>query len=344
MEALNSRDFDAVVKGAMEILSTEGTDGEGEEIYPVELRDIASSLASDYESVRSAVEEGTKGQNPLYVKLNERQGDDSSMLVLFKVQYDELCKRICAELESFHKSNPLKAGVGREELRSKVCRLWDNKMFSDMLAKMVEEGKLKLVGNEVSLASHKVVVSQENDLLVNFVERAFTEQLFAPPLKSKVMTDCKSPRSCESVFKFLQDNGRLVRVGQDMFFHRDAVDKALEVAKKLGTTGEGFTVAQFRDEVGTSRKYAVALLEYMDNQKKTRRNGGTTGSSWGNKKSPWLNVTCSCDKLAMCPLKLWFQLKEEETSRRIAKLQNVLMCLYCLSEDIYMTEYDDLIL
>lgn len=46
----------------------------------------------------------------------------------------------------------------------------------------------------------------------------------------------------------------------------------------------------------------------------------------------------------MCPLKLWFQLKEEETSRRIAKLQNVLMCLYCLSEDIYMTEYDDLIL
>ena len=75
------------------------------------------------------------------------------------------------------------------------------------------------------------------------------------------------------MFKFLQDNGRLVRVGQDMFFHRDAVDKALEVAKKLGTTGEGFTVAQFRDEVGTRRKYAVALLEYMANQKKTRRNG-----------------------------------------------------------------------
>lgn len=273
MEALNSCDFNTLVKGAMEILSTEGSEGEGEEIYPVELKDIALSLAFDYGAVISAVEEGAKGQNPLYVKLNERRGDDPSMLVLFKGQYDELCKRICAELESFHKSNPLKAGVGREELRSKVCRLWDNKMFSDMLAKMVEEGKVKLVGNEVSLSSHKVIVSQENDLLVNFVERAFTEQLFAPPSKSKVMTDCKSPRSCESVFKFLQDNGRLVRVGPDMFFHRDAVDKSLEVAKKLGTTGEGFTVAQFRDEVGTSRKYAVALLEYMDNQKKTRRNG-----------------------------------------------------------------------
>ena len=272
IELLDSNDFDSVVKSAMDIISMQKADGASDGIYPVELKEIALAVAEDYDVVKSVIEKGTSSPDCLYVKLNDRQ-DDENIFVLFKDQYSDLCVKICAELDKFHKEYPLKNGMSREELRSKVCRLWDNKIFSDLLWKMANDNKVKLKGNDVSLTSHNVVVSNENDQLVNFVEKAFLKELFYPPAKSKVMSDCKSPRMCESVFKFLIDNGKLVRVGQDMFFHKEAIDKSLDIIKKIGLSGDGFTVAQFRDTVGTSRKYAVSLLEYFDGQKKTRRNG-----------------------------------------------------------------------
>jgi selenocysteine-specific elongation factor len=77
----------------------------------------------------------------------------------------------------------------------------------------------------------------------------------------------------EELVRALVQRGDIVRVGEDVAFTKDAYESAVELVREIIAASGSVTVAQLRDRLGASRRPVVALLEYLDSQRVTRRVG-----------------------------------------------------------------------
>jgi len=88
--------------------------------------------------------------------------------------------------------------------------------------------------------------------------------LFAPPERSQLAAELGRAKDYQKVLDYLTDEGELVSLEPDLLFAREAIEQAEQLFRGLAATNTEVTLAQFRDAIGTSRKYAMALLEYWD--------------------------------------------------------------------------------
>jgi len=172
-------------------------------------------------------------------------------------------------LADFHAREPLRAGMAKEELRTRALPGWDSKWFTLAMSRAAADGIVREQGALAALPSHTVTLSPEQQVWARRIEDAFATSLMSPPEKP----DAMAGGAPQAVLDYLIDTGVVMRVGPELLFHRDAIARALEIARELGRDGRAFTAAEFRDLCGNSRKYAVALLEYMDSSRITRRIG-----------------------------------------------------------------------
>ncbi len=175
--------------------------------------------------------------------------------------------RITNLLRAFHQRNPLLAGMQKQELRSR--ELPGAPPF--LLDAMVGSASGIISGGEVvRLASHKVVLKQDEEQASGSIEKAFRDAGLAVPATNEVLTKAGvDPSRARSLLQILLRDGRLVRVSDDLVFHRTAIEALRE--RLAPHKGSRLTVPQFKDLAGISRKYAIPLLEYLDREHITRR-------------------------------------------------------------------------
>jgi len=172
-------------------------------------------------------------------------------------------------LAGFHAREPLRAGMAREELRNRAFPGWDSKWFTLAMSRASADGTVREQGVLAALPSHRVTLSPEQQAWARQIEDAFASSLMSPPERP----DAMAGGAPQAVLDYLIDTGVVMRVGPELLFHRDAIARAIDIARELGRDGRAFTAAEFRDSCGNTRKYAVALLEYMDSSRITRRVG-----------------------------------------------------------------------
>ena len=164
--------------------------------------------------------------------------------------------------EAYHGQHPLRRGVPREELRSRL-RL-EERVFVAALARWVEAGLLAQGEGWVALAGHEPALSPEQQAQAGDYLAALASSPYAPP------TDQPPP---SDLLSYLEEAGQVVSAGGGVVFtaeaYRDMVERVTEHLRREET----ITLAQVRDLFGTSRKYAQALLEHLDGRRVTRRVG-----------------------------------------------------------------------
>jgi selenocysteine-specific elongation factor len=170
------------------------------------------------------------------------------------------------EVRGNHQANPLRRGMPRQELKSRLGS--ENVEFKALMADLVGEVVLVEEGPMVYLPGHEVrfdLVQQKrvDDLLAQFAQNPLT-----PPSVKECLAAVGEP-----VYQALVDLGRLQPLSGEVVFRREdyegLVGKVRAMIEKQGEV----TLAQVRDELGTSRKYVQALLEYMDGEGITMRKG-----------------------------------------------------------------------
>jgi selenocysteine-specific elongation factor len=175
-------------------------------------------------------------------------------------------------VKSYHDSNPLVAGISREELRERVDL--GAEVFAAVLADRVKTGKLEVMGEQVRSAGRGVVMRDDEAESMKIIEAAFASAGLKVPALKDVLAGLTvdRPRAQKIVTLLLRDKV-LVKISDDLVFHREAlVDLRRRVtAQKLQTPK--IDVARFKDLAGVSRKYAIPLLEYLDREHVTRRVG-----------------------------------------------------------------------
>jgi selenocysteine-specific elongation factor len=178
---------------------------------------------------------------------------------------EQMRTRVLDWLRDFHAKNPSAEGAPIAQARLSL---------EANLAHAVFDGfpGVRVHGDIVALMSHKVQVSAADTQALSQVERAFQQAGFQPPPVSDVLrstgADAKTARG---LLEALVKSQKLVRVSEDLIFHADAlahIRKSLSLHK-----GRRFSVPEFKEWTQVSRKYAIPLLEYLDRQHITRREG-----------------------------------------------------------------------
>ena len=176
--------------------------------------------------------------------------------------------RVIGSLEAYHEAQPLRRGMPKEELRSRTGIPAD--LFAEVLGQLADEGRIADRGGEVALSSHKLSLSTEQETLLGaFLAELESKRLNPPPLAELLRRHPLTP----ALLQYLVAGGRIVRVNEDTVFARSAYDEAVSSLRAHLAEHRTLTVAAARDLLGSSRRYVLPLLEWMDAQKITRRVG-----------------------------------------------------------------------
>jgi len=178
-------------------------------------------------------------------------------------------EKLLRAVREFHQKNPLLPGIPKQDLRGR--ELPDSPPFL-IDAILAQEKQIAVEGENVRLASHKLVLKQDEEQARAAIERAFEQAgLAVPALPDVLAKSGVEAARARSLLQILLREKRLIRVSDDLVFHHAAMEKlrAMLAAHKAAR----FNVGRFKDWTGISRKYAIPLLEYLDRERVTRREG-----------------------------------------------------------------------
>ena len=185
----------------------------------------------------------------------------------------KLREQALATLAAFHRANPLRPGMSREELRGRAGNA-DEKLFAHLITALDTEGLVKVDRDKVRLASHSVTLSDEQRRVVDRVEADFRGAQAAPPSPEDALTRAGVGGDEEhELFQILVESKKLVRVKESLFFHAEALEAIQDKLVTLLRERKEIGPADIKDLLGISRKYAIPLLEYFDGRRVTQRVG-----------------------------------------------------------------------
>jgi len=175
-------------------------------------------------------------------------------------------------IETYHRNFPLKTGLLKEELRSRTSTAKNPKLFNYLINQLSQEGDVVQEKEIVRLKAHKVTLAQDQKEARRKLETIYAKSGLEPPYFKELKEEFPGNTASEVLDVMVKD-GHLLKVKEDLYFDRKAVDALEEkLVAFLKTHGE-ITTPQFKDMTGTSRKYTIPLIEYFDLRQITVRVG-----------------------------------------------------------------------
>ncbi len=194
------------------------------------------------------------------------QAGGRHQLFISRSGWSALTEQIKRELEAYHQTYPLRPGMPREALRGRV-RL-QAKLFNAVMARAVAEGWVNDQGATTRLCTHAIRLTPEQETRVEALLKQFHAEPYTPPSVKE-----STAALGEELLTALLTQDKLVQVSDDVLFLPETVQETIARTRAYLQENGSTTVAQFRDLFNTSRKYALGLLEYLDEKGITRRVG-----------------------------------------------------------------------
>jgi selenocysteine-specific elongation factor len=186
---------------------------------------------------------------------------------------DSLTRELRRYLETFHGQNPLKPNIASEELRAKVRGLGERVCLM-ALEELRQQGVVVVERDRVRLATHQVALDDTRERILNELETEFLAAGYQPPRVEDLFAKLNIGKGHDkALLQVLLDQGRAVRLKENVVFHRANLAKAETLLVQYLRDHREITPIEFKDLLGISRKYAIPMLEYFDSQKITIRVG-----------------------------------------------------------------------
>jgi selenocysteine-specific elongation factor len=204
------------------------------------------------------------------------QIDKDQRIFVHRKSIQKLQQDIGAYLERYHTTYPLKAGMPKEELKSKLPRVAAAKIFTMVLNRMLKDGDITQEGETVRLSGHKVALAEDLTGFKNKIVAIYRDSLLQPPyFKEVIKTLNMDAGRAKDVLNLLLNEGTLVKVKEDLYYHIDPLAGLQEKLVDYLIKNDEIETPRFKDMTGASRKYVIPLLEYFDKKNVTIRVGDT---------------------------------------------------------------------
>src|SRR5579872_3312070 len=193
---------------------------------------------------------------------------DGRAFVVSPAGWQRLTEQVQAALASFHRAYPLRRGLPKEELRTRLHA--EPRLFVRELERLKSDGVATEDGPFVRLQTHSVTFSPEQERLIATLKEVLREAGVSPPDRADLEAELGISSELTDA---LIAQGQLVEVAAGLVYERDTL-AAIVARIRADIEAHGpRTVAQIRDLLNASRKYALALVNYTDEHKVTRRVG-----------------------------------------------------------------------
>jgi selenocysteine-specific elongation factor len=197
-----------------------------------------------------------------------------------RTAFEDLKSRTLKALEDFHRREPLAKGMKRETLREQVFTQINHSVFRAVIESLEKQHAVVAESDTVRLATYDLSLSGGNAEIRQRLERIYDDAGFeVPKLDDALAMAAEGTRStrenARKIFQLLINDGRLVKISDDFYFSRAAIEKLIASLKAFADTTPDrlVDVPKFKEIAGISRKYAIPLLEFFDREKLTRRAG-----------------------------------------------------------------------
>jgi selenocysteine-specific elongation factor len=209
-------------------------------------------------------------------------GANSRVLVKFQDRmfaardFDSAHRNLHDAVAEFHKKDPLRPGMAKGELENEMKRalLMASELFEATLYSLVQQKKLEVVADLVRFPGRGAVMQEEEAESKKKIEQAFANAGLKVPALADIFGGLTVDKvRAQKIVTLLLREKVLVKVSDDLVFHRTALDDLRHMIIEQKTKTPKMDVAKFKDLTGVTRKYAIPLLEYLDRERVTRRVG-----------------------------------------------------------------------
>ena len=198
---------------------------------------------------------------------NQENLSSTSPNIIASNRYWQLeTEKVIAMLRDYHQRFPLRLGMPREELKNRVDL--SSQVYNLLLADLVFKKEIDDSGKLIALSTHVIKFSSQQSRQIDVLNAEFGRSKYSPPS----VKDCQAIVG-DDVYSALIDLGNLVQVSPDVVFRKDTYEEMVSILRDLIIQVGSISAAQFRDYFATSRKYALAFLEYTDSVGITIREG-----------------------------------------------------------------------
>ena len=229
-------------------------------------KEIAVLTSMLEESVRDEVQSLMEMKKVISFQLTK------DLHVIHKNYYEEVKNRIIEELQNFHKKYPLRWGMSKEEIKNKYLGNAKPRVGDSFLDNLVKEGYLSQRLENLSIIDFEINLSPLQQNIREEILKKFNSSPYQPPKKEDLDTIGNSPKGeAGEVFISMVNDGDIVKLNEELHLSKEAYENAVNILKEYLKEKESITTGEFRDLLNTNRKVAIALLEYFDQIKLTKR-------------------------------------------------------------------------
>jgi selenocysteine-specific elongation factor len=187
---------------------------------------------------------------------------------------EDLRRAMLSQLKEFHAQHPLREGISKEELKSRMATKISPHLFAHLLVDLTEAGQVSQDRDRVRLAKYRPQLSATEAVLKDRLESLYRRAGFQPPTLEVALKEAREDRKvAQAVFFRLVEEGIVIKIKDDLYLHRDSYEQAKALLLAHLAQHSSISVPTFKDLLGVTRKYAIPYLEHFDQVKLTRRQG-----------------------------------------------------------------------
>ena len=167
-------------------------------------------------------------------------------------------------INGYHAENPLADGIPRQELISRLRERWftdDDKLVQAVLKNLLMQGAIEDRGKSIAISGFSIEYTDEQKALKDKIDAMYVDAGIEMIKNDEVFALYKDGRIIRAILDDLEAEGSVYKVNPSYYINKQAWDQAVDAARSFEG---GFTLAEYRDRLGTSRKYAAELLPAMD--------------------------------------------------------------------------------
>ncbi len=186
--------------------------------------------------------------------------------------FEKARQEILDTLSQYHKNNPLKGGLAKEELRSRTMGAKNMKLFNHLMNHLTEEGAIVQEKEIIRLKDHQVTLASDQQKTRQKLEKLYEKSDLNPPY----VKDWKETFSADNgiqVLELMVKEGILIKVTEELYFHHKAIENLKDRLVEFLRSQKEISTPQFKELSNVSRKYAIPLIEYFDRNQVTVRVG-----------------------------------------------------------------------
>ncbi len=190
--------------------------------------------------------------------------EDGTILAASKFQM--MTDRLIQLLQEYHESNPLAEGMPKQELQSRLRDIWhiqEDKIILGVVHRLMDLGTLMDCGKTVSMQGFEAVLTPEQEKLKERIAGMYKDAGIEIPKNDEIYALDSDKRVINAIFDRLYKEGVLVKVDPSYNISQEGWNRVVTAARTAGAEGS-FVLADFRDTLNTSRKYASVYLAALD--------------------------------------------------------------------------------